>query len=173
MFQQHMYHGSTTAADLIASAHGALDRDLDLAQLYLDRLADLLSRATEPASDVATLSGAPVRGGLASWQVRVVVRHIADHLSRHIGVDELAALAKLSTGHFCRAFKTSTASTPHNFITRKRVERAQSLMLTTRDTLTQIASASGMADQAHLTRLFRHHVGVTPMLWRRTWQEAA
>jgi AraC family transcriptional regulator len=40
-------------------------------------------------------------------------------------------------------------------------------MLTTEDPLSQIALACGMADQAHLSKLFRRGVGETPSAWRR------
>jgi transcriptional regulator GlxA family with amidase domain len=40
-------------------------------------------------------------------------------------------------------------------------------MLTTQDPLSQIALACGMADQAHLSKLFRRAVGEPPNTWRR------
>jgi len=40
-------------------------------------------------------------------------------------------------------------------------------MLTTEDPLSQIALACGLADQAHLSKLFRRAVGETPSAWRR------
>jgi transcriptional regulator GlxA family with amidase domain len=50
---------------------------------------------------------------------------------------------------------------------RLRLELAQRLMLTTEDSLSQIALACGMADQSHLSRLFRRGVGETPVGWLR------
>jgi AraC-like DNA-binding protein len=82
-------------------------------------------------------------------------------------VDELAGLVPLSVSHFCRAFKETFGDTPHMYIIRLRLELAQSLMLATEDPLSQIALASGLADQAHLTKLFRRVVGETPGAWRR------
>jgi len=53
------------------------------------------------------------------------------------------------------------------YIMRRRVERAQGLMLTTNIPLAQIAVSCGIADQAHFNRLFRRFVGETPGTWRR------
>ncbi|TCQ03644.1 AraC family transcriptional regulator [Sphingomonas sp. PP-CC-3A-396] len=117
-----------------------------------------------------TAKAKPVKGGLAAWQVRNVVQYIDTYLGATIGVDALAEVARLSTGHFCRAFKVTTGETPHAFLIRQRVRRAQTLMLQTDDTLSHIAYACGLTDQAHLTRLFRRVVGATPLIWRRTWQ---
>ena len=109
----------------------------------------------------------PVRGGLAPWQKRKVDRCIQQRLERTLRVKELAEQVSLSVSHFCRAFRESFGASPHLHLTRLRVERAQRLMLTTQDPLNQIALACGMADQAHLSKLFRREVGEPPNTWRR------
>ena len=116
-------------------------------------------------------SGAPgsqplARGGLAEWQLRKVIRHVDENLAAPLGCDDLAALVRLSTGHFSRAFKSSVGEPPHSYLIRRRIHRAQRLMMETRDSLSQIACACGLTDQAHLTRLFRKAVGTTPRAWR-------
>ena len=107
-----------------------------------------------------------IRGGLADWQLRKVIRHVDEHLGTSLACEDLAALVRLSTGHFCRAFKSSVGEPPHTYLIRQRIRRAQRLMVETRDSLSQIACACGLTDQAHLTRLFRKSVGTTPRVWR-------
>ena len=156
----------TVAASLVANAVSTLDHNPQVARHYLERLAAMF--ADDGASGPPKAK--PVKGGLAAWQVRNVVQHIDTYLGSTIVVDALAEVARLSTGHFCRAFKVTTGETPHAFLIRQRVGRAQTLMLQTDDTLSHIAYACGLTDQAHLTRLFRRVVGATPLIWRRTWQ---
>jgi transcriptional regulator GlxA family with amidase domain len=55
---------------------------------------------------------------------------------------------------------------------RRRVHRAQGLMLTTTESLSQIAVQCGMADQAHFCKLFRRLVGESPNAWRRARRQA-
>jgi AraC family transcriptional regulator len=50
---------------------------------------------------------------------------------------------------------------------RRRIERAQGLMLQTNLSLAQIALDCGLADQAHLNKSFRRFVGQSPGAWRR------
>jgi AraC family transcriptional regulator len=107
------------------------------------------------------------RHGLAPWQVRRVIAHIDANLGNPIRNNELAALARLSTFHFAVAFRKSVGEAPHEHIIRRRVERAQGLMLSTDKSLSDIAAECGMADQSHLTRLFRRLVGESPAAWRR------
>jgi len=154
---------------LVEQARVALGNDNATARRCLDQIAVLL-RDRPTNSAIPARPDAPVRGGLACWQVRLIVRHIEANLAGNIPIGSLSEIARLSNGHFCRAFKISTGDTPHTFITRKRIERAQRMMVTTRDSLSQIACACGLTDQAHLTRLFRKFVGETPLVWRRTWQ---
>jgi AraC family transcriptional regulator len=108
-----------------------------------------------------------VRGGLAPWQVRRVTTHIEANLDATIRIKDLAALIKLSPSHFSRAFKKSFADSPHRYLMRRRLERAQGLMLTTNASLGQIAGDCGFADQAHFNKLFHRLVGQSPRAWRR------
>jgi AraC family transcriptional regulator len=107
------------------------------------------------------------RQGLAPWQVRRVLAHIEANLGTPIRNSDLAAVARLSTFHFNVAFRNSVGESPHGFVIRRRVERAQGLMLSTSRPLSDIAGECGLADQAHLTRLFRRIVGESPAAWRR------
>lgn len=162
--------GNAVAARLLADAQVMLDRDPVQVRACLDQLASLL--AGEPFGAVAR-PPAPVRGGLAPWQVRRVTAHVAAHLGERLPVSDLAGLVRLSNSHFCRAFKATVGTTPHTYIVQRRLEHAQYLMLTTGETLSQIAATCGLTDQAHLTRLFRRYVGDTPFNWRRTWRRSA
>ena len=105
--------------------------------------------------------------GLAPWQVRRVLAHIEANLEAQIRNKDLAAVARLSLFHFNVAFRNSVGEAPHGYIIRRRMERAQGLMLSTQKPLSEIAIECGLADQSHLTRLFRRVVGESPAAWRR------
>lgn len=116
---------------------------------------------------VEIVSPAVARGGLAPWQVRRVTSYIDEHLASTIRLRDLARIARLSHSHFCRAFKESIGHPAHAYVMRRRVQRAQGLMLTTAESLSQIAAQCGMSDQAHFCKLFRRLVGESPNAWRR------
>ncbi|WP_225767594.1 helix-turn-helix domain-containing protein [Inquilinus sp. Marseille-Q2685] len=152
------------AAALIEDVRRGLVRDPAAARAAAVRLVTLL-----------TLSGVAegTRGGLAPWQKRRVDRYLRRSLHRPLRIEELAEQAALSISHFARAFKDSFGTTPHGYIIRLRLEQAQRLMLTTRDPLSQIALACGLASQSHLSKLFRRWLGETPSAWRRRNQTGA
>ena len=99
--------------------------------------------------------------------VRTVSAYIEAHLDSAISTADLAALPKLSTHHFCRAFRQSFDAPPHAYVIRRRMERAQGLMLQTDLPLAQIAMDCGCTDQAHLNKSFRRFIGQSPDAWRR------
>ena len=108
-----------------------------------------------------------VRGGLAPWQIRKLITYVGVNLDRTITTRCLAEVARLSSFHFCRAFRDSFGVSPHGYVIRRRMERAQGLMLTTKASLGQIAADCGLADQAHFNKLFRKFAGESPGAWRR------
>ena len=162
---------SVVATRLIEAASFARDDDYDLAEAHITHALALIQG--QPSSMPANLPGSRhakrkiVRGGLMSWQVRRLKAHIDAHLAERIRTEDLAALLRLSVGHFSRAFKSTFGVSTHDHLTRRRIEVAQDLMLTTREPLGAIALSCGMTDQSHFTRWFRRIVGETPYQWRR------
>ena len=150
-------------AELCSAIRSALDDERGTAEASLRRAAELLQEMGE----MATAAPQPVRGGLAPWQIRKVTSHVETHLDRPIRNEELAALVRLNSSHFGRAFRNSFGEPPHEYVIRRRVEHAQGLMLSTDASLSEIALNCGLADQSHLTRLFRRFAGESPRAWRR------
>jgi AraC-like DNA-binding protein len=107
------------------------------------------------------------RSGLAPWQIRSVKAHIDANLDKQLRLADLAAITRLSTSYFSIAFRRSFGVSLGRYLAHQRVERAQTLMLSTDTSLSQIALACGFCDQAHLSRQFRQAVGTTPKAWRR------
>jgi AraC family transcriptional regulator len=163
---------AVVAARLVEAACFARDGNCEAAKAHIARAVALL--CGEPSSIPETKrdfsGGAPkiVRGGLAAWQKRRLTTYIDTHLAERIRIEHLAALLDLSMCHFSRAFRCTFGIPTHEYITRRRIEVAQSLMLTSCESLCTIALHCGMSDQSHFTRVFRRIVGETPHMWRRT-----
>lgn len=104
------------------------------------------------------------RGGLPPRRLRLVKDYIEENLPNEITLGDLAKIASVSPTHFCRAFHKSAGISSHQYILRKRVERAKELLATGSMPIAEIALASGFSDQSHLTKQFRNLVGTTP--WR-------
>jgi AraC family transcriptional regulator len=117
--------------------------------------------------------GRLARGGLAPWQVRLVTRHIDATSASTVRTQDCAKIARLSASHFSRAFKVSFGETFSHYVIRRRVERAQEMMMLTDEPLCQIALSCGFCDQSHFTRVYQRQVGSSPASWRRQLQVRA
>ena len=153
-------------ASLLASATVALNTDRRAAKRCIQRAAALLGINLSSGGDGAAEHSC-LQGGLASWQAKRIRSYIEAKLDSSIRATDLAALVQLSTSHFFRAFRKTFGESPIAYIMRRRVERAQELMLASRVPLSQVALECGMCDQPHFCRCFRRIVGLSPGTWRR------
>lgn len=171
--------GKADAADALVSVHRLRSAVLELFTALNETLRDERGNAVECLRRAGAMleagegQAAPAaiaarqRRGLAPWQLRPVLAYIDAKLDTPIRNKELAAVARLSAFYFNVAFRNTVGDSPHEYIIRRRIERAQGLMLSTNEPLSEIAAECGLADQAHLTRLFRRVVGDSPAAWRR------
>lgn len=102
------------------------------------------------------------RPSLAPTAMRRVADFIEAHIDASLRLDELARVAGVSRAHFARAFHAETGVTPHRYVMHRRIEAALGLMKRRSLPLETIARLTGFADHAHLTRTFRHQLGITP-----------
>lgn len=167
-----LHEVADTVGRLLSDAGKALSADLDAAEICLAQASVLLQaeRGRQSRQSASHVGVSVARGGLAPWQIRRIIAHIDSHLAERIKVSDFLELTGLSRSHFSRACRSSLGDSPYNFIIRRRIESAQKLMLETSEPLCEIALQCGLCDQAHLSRLFRRAVGMSPNAWRRHQQ---
>ena len=153
----------SAVTEIFSALNETLRGERGKASECLQRAEALLETVEQPAAPAS----ATVSQGLAPWQIRRVLSHVDSNLDTTIRNNDLAAVARLCESHFNVAFRQSVGQSPHEYIIRRRMERAQGLMLSTDKGLSEIAAECGLADQPHFTRLFRRVVGESPAAWRR------
>nr|WP_230986883.1 AraC family transcriptional regulator [Cohnella fermenti] len=97
-----------------------------------------------------------------------VLRHIEEHYSRKLSVEELAAVAKMSRYHFGRTFKELTDRSVTDYINFVRVNRSEFDLRHSDKTITEIALTHGFHDVYYFSRLFKSYKGVPPTALRKT-----
>lgn len=90
------------------------------------------------------------------------VRHVHRTLDRHVTVEELAETACMSMSTFYRHFRTEFGMTPLQYVTKCRMERAQTLLREANRTVTEVCYDVGFNSVSHFTSKFKEHVGMTP-----------
>jgi AraC family transcriptional regulator len=104
----------------------------------------------------------PVQGALSQRQLREVTDHIEQHLDQRLSLVRLARVAGLSPSHFKTLFKRSLGLPVHEYVVRRRVERAKALLQRAELPASQVALEAGFAHQSHMARWMRRLLGVTP-----------
>lgn len=109
----------------------------------------------------------PVKApSLDSKRLKRVIDYIEAHLAEDISLDALAGEAHLSPYHFSRLFNEATGSSPHRYVTDRRVQAAQQKLARAGDAMVQIALDTGFGSQANFIRVFRKATGLTPGQYR-------
>jgi AraC-like DNA-binding protein len=76
------------------------------------------------------------------------------------------AASSLSPYHFQRQFKAHFHVTPHQMLMAIRLWRAKAF-LTHGMPAAEVAAATGLTDQSHLTRAFTRRYGITPVRYQK------
>ena len=108
------------------------------------------------------------RGGLPKRRLKDLRDYVEAHLGAPLHLPQLAALAGRSVRQFARAFKESTALTPHQFVLLRRIERAKALLTSTNLPVAENAAACGFASQSRFASAFRRFTRATPSAYRST-----
>tara|TARA_R110002073_G_scaffold7617_3_gene43264 strand:+ start:1966 stop:2835 length:870 start_codon:yes stop_codon:yes gene_type:complete len=96
-----------------------------------------------------------------------IIIYLAQNLHKDLTVDGLAKYCSLNPDYFSRVFKHKFGMRPISYIQRKRIERAQLFLLTTTDSLEQIAENVGMKNMSYFSRTFKKITGKSPAKFRK------
>jgi AraC family transcriptional regulator len=109
-------------------------------------------------------------GGLSPCRLRRVLGYIDENLAEDVCLDSLARIAGLSQHRFAHNFKRATGLPPHQFVIRRRIERAKPLLRDTNETIATVTYALGFGSPSRFTYLFRRETGVTPSRYRKSFR---
>jgi len=98
------------------------------------------------------------------------LRRARDLIDRDFGLpldlDAMAREAGYSRFHFARAFATAYGETPRWYLTRRRIERAKTLLRTANLSVTEICLLVGFGSLGSFSSRFRDLVGQSPTEYR-------
>jgi AraC-like DNA-binding protein len=90
-------------------------------------------------------------------------REFMRHAYRHpVSLPDVAAQANLSPYHFLRVYKRAYGETPHEFLTRLRIERAKALLARGSHNVTEACFEVGFSSLGSFSVLFAYRVGLSP-----------
>ena len=87
---------------------------------------------------------------------------------KNIDIDTLAGLSCLSKDHFIRLFKSEMKTTPLQYIVKKKIEKAQLLLITKDLAIKEIAYTLGYDNYSYFIKLFKKQTGLTPQTYKES-----
>jgi AraC family transcriptional regulator len=137
-------------------------------QLYADCISmAIVARIVASTRRVAPL-GRPKVAELARWRLKRVIDYVEARLAEPVSLADLASATGLTRMHFAAQFRAATGLPPHEYLLRRRIERAQEMLVGTGMSVVDVALSVGFQTQSHFTSVFKRFVGQPPRAWRQS-----
>ncbi|WP_327170898.1 AraC family transcriptional regulator [Mycolicibacterium fortuitum] len=158
-------HRNSLIHQMVEHIYAIADRDDTAARLLTDSVAETMRLLIRDKYAEAPPKSREHR--TFDTQTRtMLVDYLNDSLDSDIHLDALAQLTGMSVHAFIGAFRRAFHATPYQFLLDLRIDRAKTLLLTTQQTVAEIASSVGFSTPSHFATAFRRRVGVSPSAYR-------
>jgi AraC family transcriptional regulator len=105
---------------------------------------------------------------LARWRLKRAIDYFEAQIGQPVSLAAVASSAGLTRMHFAAQFRAATGMRPHEYLLRRRIERAQEMLAETGMSLVDIALSVGFQTQSHFTSVFKRYAGQPPRAWRES-----
>ncbi len=102
----------------------------------------------------------------SAFRLHKIMNAVLEHPEAEHSLEQMAAMAGITPSHFCRVFKKATGISPHQYVMKARLDKAQQMLVQTDLTLAAVSEALGFASQSHFSRAFRGYAGISPSEYR-------
>lgn len=98
-----------------------------------------------------------------------IKEYIDDHYSEPVTLESIGSALHLSPWYLSHLFKEMTGYSPFQYLARRRIGEAQTLLISTDESITEIAFRVGYETQSYFNAQFTKHVGMPPNQFRRKY----
>lgn len=99
-------------------------------------------------------------------RIQSMISYIQQHYQDKITLEEIASSAAVGTRECLRCFQKNIQKTPFEYLLDYRIERAENLLLTTNDSIVDIALQCGFSNSAYFCKVFKELRHITPGKFR-------
>ncbi|MFE1242546.1 helix-turn-helix domain-containing protein [Fictibacillus sp. NPDC058756] len=100
-------------------------------------------------------------------RINIAHEYIRAFYDKQISLEEIAAVACLSPNHLLRNYSTIFKKTPFQHITELRMAKSISLLKNLEYSITDITFEIGLKNPVSFSKLFKQHVGLSPLQYRK------
>lgn len=113
------------------------------------------------------LKDAQLKLEISDDRIQRCLVYIRKNINQNIKIETLAEIACISRDHLIRLFKKETGVTPIQYISNKKMEKAQLLLVSGNMSIKEIAYMLSYDDLSYFNRLFKKNTGVSPTEYRQ------
>jgi AraC family transcriptional regulator, alkane utilization regulator len=110
--------------------------------------------------------------GLTDARIAAVLAAVHTEPGKAWSLDTLARVAAMSRSSFCERFRTLVGQSPHQYLTRWRLQVAATSLRERDQSIKELAGMVGFPDEMAFSKSFKRHLGVPPGLYRRRLGQA-
>jgi AraC family transcriptional regulator len=154
--------GAALARQILAELYKPLSDGRDA---YVAALIDALKAHMMRGPSTAGHADFPT-SSFSSYRIHNVLDAINKKPEAEQSLEELSAIAGITPSHFCRVFKRAVGLSPHQYLLKARLERAQQMLGYSDVSIAVVADMLGFTSQSHFNRVFRKYSGEAPTSFR-------
>jgi AraC-like DNA-binding protein len=138
-----------------------------LGQLYADSISVAIVARLLASAHRAVPSEQRKVAQLPQWRLKRAIDYVETRLAGPVHLADVASATGLTRMHFAAQFRVATGLRPHEYLLRRRIERAQEMLVGTNMSVVDVALSVGFQTQSHFTTIFKRIAGQPPQTWRR------
>ncbi|MGN1142428.1 MAG: AraC family transcriptional regulator [Oliverpabstia sp.] len=106
-----------------------------------------------------------------SVYVKHTVNYLAENYQKKIQISDIADYIGISRNYLSICFKNEMGISPHEYLTRLRIEKAQNLLKNTNLSIQAISTLVGYTDSLAFSRIFKKKTNLSPKEYRNSKNE--
>lgn len=115
-------------------------------------------RSTEQKKNPASLS---------RERVNTILQYVDEHYAERIKLDDLVQILHINKYYICKIFQQYIGKTFLDYVNLVRIQKAVDMIVSTNDSITAIAFATGFQDINYFSRMFKRVMGISPTELRK------
>jgi AraC family transcriptional regulator len=166
LLEPFVWRDDQVVADISHHLAQEVSKEMDHNRLFIENLS--IALVARVLNFLPKAKPGSFAGHGEDFRIKRAIDYAYSNLGETLEIADMAAAASLSPFHFLRCFKSVTGETPHAFVTRERIEKAERLLLNSPLSLVDVALVCGFSSQAHFTTSFAKSKGTTPAKYRKS-----
>lgn len=140
----------------------------DVAYTYMvsGLVKQLIVETARASTDLSPSQEEKPAGNYKETVVKTVKHYLNDNYSQPLKLEQIAAQVHLSERHLTRIFKEVTGMRIKQYFTDIKIKMAKQLILSTSNSVFEIAYKTGFQDARHFSTVFKKQVGLSPTAFK-------